>query len=164
MKKLLKLQAELLKLIEEYADVPDHRDQPVVWERVHMASSARLAYLLAEERRVDPLLASCACSIHDIGRIITGQQKGHAEMGYHPAKRFLQKLDMFTEDEIEEMARAVKNHSNKGEVGTPLEEIVKDADVLDFHYYGYEMARQDQQERLDKLLMRGRKAAQKNDC
>ena len=38
-------------------------------------------------------------------------------------------------------------------VGTPLEEIVKDADVLDFHQYGYEMPRKEQQDRLEKLLI-----------
>ena len=33
-----------------------------------------------------------------------------------------------------------------------LEEIVKDADVLDFYQYGYDVARKEQQDRLEALL------------
>ncbi|MBR6799677.1 MAG: metal-dependent phosphohydrolase, partial [Firmicutes bacterium] len=65
---------------------------------------------------------------------------------------FLRETELFAEEEIEQIAAAVKNHSNKSEVGTPLEEIVKDADVLDFHQYGYEMPRKEQQDRLERML------------
>ncbi len=152
MKKILQVQEALMELIEKYDKIPERRDQPIIWEKVHMASSARLAYMMAEERGVDPVKAACACSIHDIGRIINGRQEGHAEAGYEPAKEFLRKLGIFSREEVEEMAVAVKNHSKKGETGTPLEEIVKDADVLDLHQYGFGMPRQEQQERLDNLL------------
>ena len=88
------------------------------------------------------------------GRIITGRQEGHAEAGYLPVQEFLKNLEpkLFTGDEINQIALAVKNHSKKGEVGTQLEEIVKDADVLDFYQYGYNMARKEQQDRLESLL------------
>lgn len=59
---------------------------------------------------------------------------------------------LFTDEEIDQIAIAVKNHSRKGEVGSPLEEIVKDADVLDFYQYGYDVARKEQQDRLEALL------------
>ena len=110
--------------------------------------------MLAEERGVDPILAAAACAVHDYGRIITGRQEGHAEAGYLPVQEFLKNLDpkLFTDDEIAQIALAVKNHSKKGEVGTQLEEIVKDADVLDFYQYGYNMARKEQQDRLESLL------------
>ena len=110
--------------------------------------------MLAEERGVDPILAAAACAVHDYGRIITGRQEGHAEAGYLPVQEFLKKLEpkLFTDDEIAQIALAVKNHSKKGEVGTKLEEIVKDADVLDFYQYGYNMARKEQQDRLESLL------------
>lgn len=55
-----------------------------------------------------------------------------------PVQEFLKNLEpkLFTDDEIAQIALAVKNHSKKGEVGTKLEETVKDADVLDFYQYG----------------------------
>lgn len=59
---------------------------------------------------------------------------------------------LFSEEEIAQIAVAVKNHSKKAEVGSPLEEIVKDADVLDFYQYGYDVARKEQQDRLEALL------------
>lgn len=59
---------------------------------------------------------------------------------------------LFTDEEIDQIAIAVRNHSKKGEVGSPLEEIVKDADVLDFYQYGYDVARKEQQDRLEALL------------
>ena len=110
--------------------------------------------MLAEERGVDPILAAAACAVHDYGRIITGRQEGHAEAGYLPVQEFLKNLEpkLFTDDEIAQIALAVKNHSKKREVGTQLEEIVKDADVLDFYQYGYNMARKEQQDRLESLL------------
>ena len=151
MNKLMKLQSQLLREIEEYEKLIPERDQPVDWERVHMASCARLGYLLAKERGVDPDLASCACAVHDYGRIITGKQAGHAEAGYLPGKEFLRKTELFTEDEVEQIALAIKNHSKKSEVGTPIEEIVKDADVIDCYQYGLDFSRKEQQDRMNLL-------------
>jgi len=152
MNRLQKLQSALLKEIDKHEELIPERDQPGDWERIHISSCAKLGYLMAEKQGVDPILAACACACHDYGRIITGKQAGHAEAGFEPVKVFLRETELFTEEEIEQIAAAVKNHSNKSEVGTPLEEIVKDADVLDFHQYGYEMPRKEQQDRLEKLL------------
>jgi uncharacterized protein len=162
MNKLMILQGALLAEIEKYAKIHAENsielDYPIDWERIHVISCAKLGYLMAEERGVDSILAAAACAVHDYGRIITGKQANHAEVGYEPVKEFLAGLEIFTEDEIEQIALAVRNHSDKAVIGSPLEEIVKDADVLDFHQYGYEMPRKEQQDRLDKLL-EGRAAA-----
>ena len=153
MKKILRLQSALLKEIDKYEELIPERDHFIDWERVHISSCAKIGYMLAEERGVDPILAAAACSCHDYGRIITGKQAGHAEAGYEPVKKFLKGTGLFDDDEIDQIATAVKNHSKKSEIGSPLEEIVKDADVLDFHQYGYATARQEQQDRLEKLLV-----------
>lgn len=152
MKKILRLQSALLKEIDKYEKLIPERDHFIDWERVHISSCAKIGYMLAEERGVDPILAACACACHDYGRIITGKQSGHAEAGYQPVQEFLRKTELFSDDEISQIAVAVKNHSKKAEVGMPLEEIVKDADVLDFYQYGYEMSRKEQQDRLETLL------------
>ena len=152
MKKILRLQSALLKEIDKYEELIPERDHFIDWERVHISSCAKIGYMLAEERGVDPILAAAACSCHDYGRIITGKQAGHAEAGYEPVKKFLKGTGLFDDDEIDQIATAVKNHRKKSEIGSPLEEIVKDADVLDFHQYGYATARQEQQDRLEKLL------------
>ena len=152
MKKILRLQSALLKEIDKYEKLIPERDHFIDWERVHISSCAKIGYMMADKRGVDPVLAACACACHDYGRIITGKQSGHAEAGYEPVQEFLRGTELFSEDEIQQIATAVKNHSKKSEIGTPLEEIVKDADVLDFYQYGYEMPRKEQQDRLEKLL------------
>lgn len=152
MKKILRLQSALLKEIDKYEKLVPKRSHFIDWERVHITSCAKIGYMLAEQRGVDPILAAAACAVHDYGRIITGKQEGHAEAGYEPVQEFLRGTELFDEDEIQQIAVAVKNHSKKAEVGSPLEEIVKDADVLDFYQYGYDVARKEQQDRLETLL------------
>lgn len=152
MKKILRLQSALLKEIDKYEKLIPERDHFIDWERVHITSCAKIGYMMAEERGVDPILAAAACACHDYGRIITGKQAGHAEAGYEPVQEFLRETKLFSDEEIAQIAVAVKNHSKKAEIGSPLEEIVKDADVLDFYQYGYDMARKEQQDRLEKFL------------
>lgn len=152
MKRLLRLQSLLLREIEKYEALVPERDKFIDWERIHMVSCARLGYLMAQARGVDPELASCACAVHDYGRIITGKQEGHAEAGYLPGMEFLRNTGLFAEEEIDQIGLAIKNHSKKAEVGTPIEEIVKDADVIDFHQYGMGFSREEQKIRYEKML------------
>ena len=152
MKKILRLQSALLKEIDKYEKLIPERDHFIDWERVHITSCAKIGYIMAEKRGVDPIIAAAACACHDYGRIITGKQPGHAEAGYEPVQVFLKNTGLFNDDEISQIAIAVKNHSKKAEIGSPLEEIVKDADVLDFYQYGYDVARKEQQDRLEAIL------------
>lgn len=152
MRRIEKMLFALLRKIDEYENAADERDYPADFERLHISSCARIGYMLAQERGVDPELAAAACAVHDYGRIITGKQKDHAELGYEPAMDFLRETGLFSDDEISCIGISVKNHSLKSEIGSPLEEIVKDADCLDFHMYGYEMPREEQKVRLRKML------------
>lgn len=136
MNRLLELEVKLNKVIDQQEGKLSERDESLDWERLHMASSARCAWILAMQRGAPPELAACAAAVHDYGRILTGKQRNHAEAGYEPVKRFLKEVGSFDEEEIEVIARAVKNHSLKTEIGSPIEEIVKDADVIDCYQYG----------------------------
>ncbi len=154
MNRVWKVTRALHRVIEEsVAKIPDgERQQPADWERIHSASCARLGTMLALERDVDPILAGVACACHDYGRILTGVQKDHAERGFEPVQEFLRGLEYFTEDEILQIATAVKNHSSKALIQDPLSEIVKDADVIDFYQFGSSPTRQEQEDRLVRLL------------
>ena len=154
MKKILRLQSALLKEIDKYEKlVPaEERDHFIDWERIHIVSCAKIGYMMGQERGLDPVLAACTCACHDYGRIVNGKQKDHAEAGYLPVQKFLRGTGLFTETEISMMAEAVKNHSRKDEIGTPLEELVKDADVVDFCQYGYGMVNEGQKMRAERLL------------
>ncbi len=150
MNRLLELEVKLNKVIDEQKGKVIERDETLDWERIHMASSARCAWLLAMQRGVEPELAACAAAVHDYGRILTGKQKNHAEEGYEPVKAFLIETGIFNEEEIEIIALAVKNHSLKTEIGSPIEEIVKDADVIDCYQYGYPFDRPEKEVRYNK--------------
>jgi uncharacterized protein len=127
---------ELLKFLNDQDRLDRERDVSLTWERIHSIGSARIASLLAARRGVDVELSHAAGALHDFGRFVTGKQANHAENGYGPAKEFLRKVGLFSEKEIEAIGQAVKNHSRKEAIGTPLEEIAKDADVLDCAYLG----------------------------
>ncbi len=135
--RLLKLQNILLDVIGEQEGLISDRDETLNWERIHMASSAQLAWQMALERGADPELTACAAAIHDLGRILTGRKAGHAEAAYDPAKSLLSGCGLFSEEEIEIIALAAKNHSSKDVKGSVLEEIIKDADVVDCCQHGY---------------------------
>ena len=143
MNRVLELESAVLEIIREQEGKNIPRDESLAWEVLHMASCARLAWTMAEERDVDPELAACAAAVHDFGRILTGKQEGHAEMGYAPVREFLTATRLFEPWQIDAIADAVRHHSSKDTVGTPLEEIVKDADVVDCFQYGIQGALND---------------------
>ncbi|WP_378952791.1 HD domain-containing protein [Pelosinus sp. sgz500959] len=152
MNRVFKVQEKMLQKIAEFENSPEERDISLNWERIHMVSCATVGRIMALKRGVDPELAAIACSVHDYGRIITGKQAGHADVGYEPLKIFLTESGYFSINEIEFLAQAAKNHSSKKEVGTPLEEIVKDADVFDCYQYGLPLDREEQRKRLEIIL------------
>jgi len=127
---------ELLKFLNEQDAFDLKRDVSLTWERIHSLGAARIASLLAAKRGVEAEVSYAAGALHDFGRFVTGKQENHAENGYEPVKGFLGGLNIFSGKEIEEIALAVKNHSRKEIVGTPLEEIAKDSDILDCFYLG----------------------------
>ena len=149
MNRLLAVQTAMLSLIQDQEGSCPDRDEDLNWERIHMVGSARLAWLMAEERGEDPCLAACACSVHDIGRVLTGRQAGHAEAGRQACIDFLAPLGLFSPAEIEVIAAAVAHHSQKDIQGTALEEIVKDADVVDSHLYGNPFSSPSHKDRFD---------------
>ena len=131
---------------------PPQRDETLHWERIHLASSARIAKDMAVQRGVNPELAAIATALHDMGRIVTGKQKDHAHQGSEPARKLLEQLNLFTEEEIQLLTAAVYNHSDKDLVGTDIEEIVKDADVVDCFEFGMELPRPEQKARYQRYL------------
>ena len=111
------------------------RDYPIVWEKIHATSCAQFGRMLAEKRGIDPDLAALACALHDIGRWVSGKQSDHAFKGEEPVRCFLSEWEG-EDSNRERIVQAVIKHSLKEEIGTPLEELVKDADILDCYWYG----------------------------
>jgi uncharacterized protein len=100
---------------------------------------------------MDPELVAIASMLHDIGRWYSGHQANHAAHGEVPVRRFLEETELST-DVKEQIVQAVIHHSDKQIIGTDLEEIVKDADILDCYCYGLEFENPSHVARLERLL------------
>lgn len=151
MNRIFTLQQALLRVIEDHQYIDRIDAPPLDWERIHMISCAKVGYMLAAERGLDPILSACACAVHDFGRILTGTQKNHGQAGAGPVREFLRETRLFSEDEIDLIVPTVANHSKKAEIGTPLEELVKDADLIDYASYGQTFKRQEQIDRFERI-------------
>ena len=141
----------IYSLLNSLEEQTIERDYPIIWERIHATSCAQIGRMLAAKRKVDTEQAALACAIHDIGRWISGRQSNHAPKGEGPARLFLAQ-GKGQEETREQIVQAVINHSKKEQIGTPLEEIVKDADILDCYWHGEKIVKVHHVARLQQLL------------
>lgn len=147
----IKTLQRIYNLLDELDKENTTRDYPIIWEKVHATSCAQIGRMLAEKRNLDPEPAALACALHDIGRWISGQQTDHALKGEEPVRRFLREWE--GEESIRELiVKAVINHSKKEEIGGWLEELVKDADILDCYWHGDSITKSFHILRLEKVL------------
>lgn len=149
--KFIKHLDDIYQTLDELEKHLIERDYPLIWERVHATTCAQVGRMLAQKRSVDTELAALACSLHDIGRWYIGRQADHARHGHEPVRNFLEKLELST-DQKEQIVQAVINHSDKDKTGSPLEEIVKDSDILDCYWHGDAITKPFHVARLKKLL------------
>ena len=142
-RRLNTLQTNYLSYMKSLSD--EGRDHPVVWNIMHMYSSAQLAKVLANKRGIDEELAAITAAIHDIGAVMTKTQKNHAEAGELYVYEFLEKynetfrgdLPIITKKEMDSIAYAVVRHSQKDVVDEDhLTELLKDVDSLDRYLHG----------------------------
>ena len=151
MKRCYAVSREILKFLVAQEPVNIKRAYSLWWERIHSLGTARAAAILSAKRGGNIELAHAAGALHDIGRILIGTEEGHALKGYETSKEFLAKMLIFDGREIEEIAVAVKNHNRKDLVGAPLDEITKDADILDTFFLGIDLRTEVRWQRLAAL-------------
>lgn len=118
---------------------------------VHMFGVAQAAVFLALKRGEDAELAACAGYLHDIATYTTGDSAGHAARGAEMAERILQLTGLFSEKEISKITSAIRCHSDKKNEDGPLEEILKDADVVQHCLYDPGYVSKKDKERYRKL-------------
>jgi uncharacterized protein len=152
MQRLIAVQTKMLQTVQEHPLPDEKRDIQKAHEIYHMCGTAAIAQLLARKRNAGEEAAACMGIIHDLGRILSGKQENHAADGYGPAKELLSSLRLFSEDEIEQIAAAVRDHSNKDDIGSPEEEIVKDADILNYYMFGLPVVKESHLRRLKTVL------------
>ena len=102
---------------------------------LHLYGVAQACALLAKKRKQNSELAVIAGMLHDIYSYATMDASDHAHKGAVLAREILESLKLFTEDEIKSICSAIYNHSDKAIVHGALDEILKDADVMQHVLY-----------------------------
>ncbi len=118
----------------------------------HITAVSQYAILLANIRGENAELAGIAGLFHDLYAYATGIRSKHAAGGAHMAKEWMDSSDLFTKEEKEAIVGAVYFHSDKRTKHLPLDEILKDADVLDHILMNPDEIILKEKERAEKLM------------
>ena len=68
--------------------------------------------------------------LHDYAKYKDNAEENHAEKSSVEARQVLLNTNQFTPEEIEMVCQAICRHSNKKQVDTEFDEILKDADEM----------------------------------
>lgn len=118
---------ELYKAVQEYFDRRHH----IAHGMDHVIRVAKLARHIAEkEDYSDPQEAEIAGLLHDIGRTVQEEEKGHGPAGVPPAKELLDRYTSYDDEVKTRILNAIRDHSAFKAEGR-LTHIVQDADKLD---------------------------------
>ena len=72
-----------------------------------------------------------AAMLHDLHAYKSGSYDDHAHLGAELARQILTELALTDEAETEQICSAIYHHDDKPVVDSPMDEVLKDADVID---------------------------------
>jgi len=118
---------------------------------VHVVSN--FAAMLAMKRDLDIEIALIIGLLHDIHTLLEDDPDNHAVLGSLKARDILSELKIVSDEELEIICTAIKNHTTKKLVHDEYSELAKDADLLN-HYFGNPSAPYVERgnERLERLI------------
>jgi len=97
---------------------------------MHLYGVSQSCALLALRRRENAELAVIAGMLHDIYTYANMDSTEHGPKGAELARQLLDSLRLFSEKEQELICSAIFHHSDKAVIHGPLDELLKDADVM----------------------------------
>ena len=97
----------------------------------HLYGVSLAAQMLAKKRGLDQELAAMAGMLHDMHAYKTGSYDDHAHLGANLAKEILGELGLTTPEETDIICSAIYHHDDKATIDGPMDELLKDADVID---------------------------------
>lgn len=119
---------------------------------VHLYGVAQACALLAMKRGEDAELAIIAGMLHDISSFATMDSTDHAHRSAEMSRGILTDLHLFSDTEINLICSAIYNHSDKSIMHASLDELLKDADVMQHSLYNpLFKTKESEQKRLDHL-------------
>ena len=124
MSRIKELQKKVYRILEDIEDNDKHAKAVA-----HLHGVALAAAILAKKRGEDAELATMAGLLHDLHAYKSGSYDDHAHLGAEYARNVLGELT--TPEETEIICSAIYHHDSKAEFDAPMDEILKDADVID---------------------------------
>lgn len=102
---------------------------------LHLYGVAQSCALLALKRGVNVELAIMAGMLHDFYSYKYMDTQSHGPRSAELARQALGELGITSQEETEAICQAIHGHSEKESVGTPLDEVLRDADTLQHFLY-----------------------------
>ena len=96
----------------------------------HLYGVSLAATMIAKKRGMDPEIAAMAAMMHDLAAYKSGSYDDHAHKGADLARAILTELALTDEQETEMICSAIYHHDDKLIVDGPMDEVLKDADVI----------------------------------
>ena len=96
----------------------------------HLYGVSLAATMIAKKRGLDPELSAMAAMLHDLYAYESGSYDDHAHKGAELAGKILGKLELTDEEETKTICSAIYHHDDKAAVDSPVDEVLKDADVI----------------------------------
>lgn len=122
------------QIIDEIlVNMTDHEERRCAY--LHLYGVSQACALLSIKRKENVELAVIAGMLHDIYSYANMDSKDHAHKGAVMARNILDSLNIFSEEEKHLICTAIHNHSDKAIVHNSLDEILKDADVMQHVLY-----------------------------
>ncbi len=121
---------------------------------IHLYGVAQACALLAKKRKENEEVAVIAGMLHDIYSYAKMDTVDHAHKSAIMAREILESLNLFSDNEIDLICTAIYNHSDKLVVQGALDEILKDADVMQHILYNPLFdVKKHEKERYDMLMI-----------
>ena len=118
----------------------------------HLYGVSLAATMLAKKRGLDSELAAMSAMLHDLHAYKSGSYDDHAHKGAELAREILTELGLTNQEETEIICSAIYHHDDKWSVDAPMDELLKDADVI--HHTMNDTAKpikEKEQERYDRI-------------
>ncbi len=142
---------ELRKVVDRELDRmedPEKRTKAVA----HLYGVSLAAVMIAKKRGLDPEVAAMAAMLHDLYAYKHGSYDDHAHKGAELAREILDDLKITNSSETDQICSAIYHHDDKAEEHAPMDEVLKDADVV-HHCFNdpTKSVKEKEQARYDKL-------------
>ena len=96
----------------------------------HLYGVSLAATMISKKRGLDQDIASMAAMLHDLHAYKTGSYDDHAHLGADLARDILTELQLTDEKETDMICSAIYHHDDKLVTDSPMDEVLKDADVI----------------------------------